>query len=107
MSHGSHKQYHARRAQFAVWRTDGSSITALQLHREVTDISSFFDWGRNSPGTAQLAVAILADLTDEDFARAHYVRFAREFLAGAPHERWSLSGDKIAEWCKCRAAVCV
>jgi len=106
MPHGSLKEYFARRTHFAVWVHDHAGPRELQIRREVVDLSPCFDWGRSSPGTAQLAVAILADLIDDDFARAHYVRFAREFLAGAPHERWSLSGDKIAEWCKCRSVVC-
>jgi hypothetical protein len=103
--HGSPKEYFARRTHFAVWVGDHAGPRQLPLAREVADLSAFFDWGRNSPGTAQLAVAILTDLIGDDFARSHYVRFAREFLAGAPHQGWSLAGSKIAEWCKCREAV--
>lgn len=104
--HGSPKEYHARNSPHAVWVSEPSGMRALQLRRDIEDYSAFFEWGRNSAGTLQLALAILADATgDSDFAKSYCIRLAREFLAGAPQERWTLSGDKIAEWCKCRKLV--
>jgi len=79
----------------------------LPTRQDLLNLSPVIDWGRNSPGTAQLALAILADAAGDDFALANYVRFAREFLAGAPRERWSLSAAKVLEWVADREAVCV
>jgi hypothetical protein len=103
---GSPKYYFARRPE-VVGYDDGRGPRELRARHDLANLSPVFDWGRSTPGTAQLAIAILADAAGDKFALAHYVRFAREFLAGAPYERWTLNGDKVAEWCKAREAVCV
>ena len=100
-------EYYARRNPLCAGVHDGKQGRVLPIRQDLLNLSPIIDWGRNVPGTAQLALAILADAAGDDFALAHYVRFAREFLAGAPCERWELSAAKVAEWCKCREAVCV
>jgi hypothetical protein len=103
----SQAEYFARRSPLIIGFDDGRGPRALRLRHDLGHFSDFADWGRNTPGTIQLALAILADAAGDKFAKEHYVRFAREFLAGAPRESWYLSAAKVAEWCKCRAAVCV
>ena len=58
-----------------------------------------FAWGYSGSGPAQLALALLADITgDGEYAARHYQRFKREFTAGIWHDRWTIHGEDLAGW---------
>lgn len=58
-----------------------------------------FDWGYGGSGPAQLALAILLDLTDgEHLAESLHQEFKSRFIAGAPKEGFHLAEDEIRNW---------
>ncbi len=57
-----------------------------------------FDWGRNTGGAAQLAVALLADATgDDETALEWYQHFKAHVLHRMPAS-WVLEINDVAEW---------
>lgn len=55
-----------------------------------------FAWGYSGSGPAQLALAILADLYDDQFALRHYMRFKFRVIAGLDKDTgWTLTEDRI------------
>lgn len=59
-----------------------------------------FEWGYGGSGPAQLALAILADLFDDETALKYYQDFKRACVSRIGSERWNLSEDAIKEWLK-------
>ena len=61
-----------------------------------------FNWGYGGSGSAQLALAILADFTgDKDFTLRHYQDFKRDFLATSrmsSASRFEIAAGEIIAW---------
>ena len=59
-----------------------------------------FQWGYSGSGPAQLALALLLDVTgDSDLASSKHQTFKRDFVAGWGNE-WQISADEIRDWLK-------
>jgi hypothetical protein len=57
-----------------------------------------FNWGYAGSGPAQLALAILLDVTgDADLAAGHFQAFKRQFVGGWG-ERWEVTEAQVREW---------
>lgn len=57
-----------------------------------------FDWGYGGSGPAQLALAILLDVTDDtEFSKRTYQRFKCEIIAHLP-DAWELERSEIENW---------
>jgi hypothetical protein len=56
------------------------------------------EWGYGGSGPAQLAVALLADAFDDEFACDHYQRFNREVVSELPEEGWTLTKQGLNTW---------
>ena len=66
--------------------------------QKVWNHSSDFNWGYGGSGPAQLALAILLDVTgDEDLASRHHQAFKREFVARW-HDCWAITTGQVQEW---------
>ena len=60
-----------------------------------------FGWGYHGPEPAQLALAILADATeDDDYATRWRQVFKREVIAGIRKDHWTILGEDIEGWVK-------
>lgn len=71
----------------------------LDLRLDLRDHSpTGFEWGYGGSGPSQLALAILADLLDDDTALKYYQDFKRGCISRIGSERWNLSEDAIKEW---------
>ena len=58
-----------------------------------------FGWGHSGRGPAQLALAILADITGNDeYAVRHHHWLKLEVIAALPWEGWKLTKSQIEEW---------
>lgn len=60
-----------------------------------------FNWGYAGSGPAQLALAILLEVTnDETIALAHYHNFEREVIAAIQSQEtnWEIKENKIIAW---------
>jgi len=58
-----------------------------------------FEWGYQGSGPAQLALALLCDVTgDNEVAQSLYQRFKFHFVAGLPKEGWAVSHELIEAW---------
>jgi hypothetical protein len=59
---------------------------------------SGFEWGYGGSGTAQLALALLADhLADDDQAVLHHQDFKRIVVAGLSYPGWTLTSAQVEE----------
>jgi hypothetical protein len=58
-----------------------------------------FEWGYGGSGPAQLALAILLDLTgDRETARDNYQDFKCQFVASWQRDRWEVAEKEIRQW---------
>lgn len=58
-----------------------------------------FNWDYGGSGPAQLALAILADVTgDDQLALRHYQSFRETCISRLHSDQWNLSSDVIKEW---------
>ena len=58
-----------------------------------------FMWGYHGSGPAQLALAILLELVDEQSARAHYQEFKRDVIAGLDtYSDFEMPMSVVLEW---------
>ena len=74
----------------------------LLPRRNLVDHSpSGFDWGYPGSGPAQLALALLADLTgDGEYALRHYQQFKSTVTAGIMPYQWVIEGEDLMGWVK-------
>lgn len=57
-----------------------------------------FNWGYGGSGPAQLALALLLDVTgDAELATSLHQQFKREFVATLDDD-WQITADRIKEW---------
>ena len=56
---------------------------------------SGFEWSYGGSGPAQLAIAILADAYDDEFACEYYQQFKREVVSELPEEGWTLTKQDL------------
>ncbi len=59
-----------------------------------------FSWGYNGSGPAQLALALLLDVTGDAAMAAHwYQRFKSSFIAKLPvHGGWTITSEGVEAW---------
>lgn len=57
-----------------------------------------FAWGYNGSGPAQLALAILADATDDDTAQQNYQPYKEEVIAHLKPGAWTITLEEVREW---------
>lgn len=87
--------------------TDGEQTWMLR-HRERHSPNGF-DWGMREPGiwgggmrrggAADLALALLREVTDARTAEAHYHDFAHDIIETIPRgHTWEMTEHQIADW---------
>jgi hypothetical protein len=59
---------------------------------------SGFEWAYGGSGPAQLAIAILANAFDDEFAYEYYQEFKREFVSELPEDGWTLTRRDLDAW---------
>lgn len=65
-----------------------------------------FAWGYSGSGAAQLALALLLELQDdEDFALREYQNLKTDIIAGLDQLKFHLHEDVIRKWIKDRKAL--
>ena len=67
-----------------------------------------FNWGYSGSGPAQLALAILLEVTDsEEIALAHYHDFEGQVIAAIPSQEtdWEIEENKIIAWLQNRGVI--
>ena len=70
----------------------------LPLRLDIWQHCGVFDWGDNSPGDAQLAVAILGDaLVDKRKARALHQAFKVEIVSKLDFHHWTLTSHDVQD----------
>ncbi len=76
---------------------DGPELLSLRL--DLAPLSpEGFDWGQSGEGTAQLALALLADALGDDAAMAYYRDFEEKVVQDLPDSSWERSLLAIQEW---------
>ena len=78
-------------------RTEVSPAPSQKLRNHSPD---GFQWGYGGSGPAQLALALLLDVTgDPGMAQAHYQDF-KFYMVASWGEEWSITSMDILEWLK-------
>jgi len=57
-----------------------------------------FEWDYRGSGPAKLAIAILADAYEDEFAGEYYQQFKREVIAELPDDGWTLTRSDLDAW---------
>lgn len=98
------KSYKGRRlgTQCQVWVLDHTGGHVLDQHpslgiRVYNPVK--FDWGHESPATAQLALALLLEHTkDPNKAEAHHQEFKEKLVMDFHRDKFELHGREIDAW---------
>lgn len=65
--------------------------------------TSGFEWGVDSGGAAQLALAMLCDfLGDDRQAIEYYQEFKRDIIAPMGRDQWQMKSEAIVQWMRTR-----
>lgn len=73
--------------------------TPLDLRLDLKNHSPMgFEWGYNGSGPKQLALAILAQLCNDDFALGAYVEFSKSSIETIDSDEWKLDGMVVRRW---------
>jgi|SRR5665213_353995 len=93
------KVYHGTRTEqgYAVVVEEDGECRALDPRFDLRSHSpSGFAWGYGGSGSAQLSLALAADvLGDDDKARKVYQRLKFKLIGGLPHEGWTLTEGRV------------
>lgn len=77
---------------------DGKAFSPARSQKVWNHSPDGFQWGYGGSGPAQLALAILLDVTnDEELSVWLHQAFKRNFVAGFG-EGWAMTSDGILEW---------
>ncbi len=72
---------------------------AKPLRHHVLHSPTGFEWGYGGSGPADLALAILADATEDlELAQELHQRFKWDVVAKLPRDRWTLFRSKVLAW---------
>lgn len=93
------KVYHGRRTEHgcAVDVEEDGERYVLPPRNDIRNHSpDGFEWSYSGSGPAQLALALAADvLQDDEKAQDIYQRLKFRIVSGLPHEGWVLTEDRI------------
>lgn len=92
------KLYHGRRSEHgcAVDVEEDGERYLLHPRRDLRNHSLEFEWGYGGSGPAQLALALAADvLQDDDKAQDVYQRLKFKLVGRLPHDGWVLTEERI------------
>lgn len=90
--------YHGRRTEHgcAVDVEEDGECYVLHPRHDLRNHSADIEWGFSGSGPAQLALALAADvLQDDDKAQDIYQRLRSKLVASLPHEGWVLTEGRI------------
>jgi hypothetical protein len=62
-----------------------------------------FDWGYGGSGPAQLALALLLEVAEEETAVELHQAFKWEVVAAFPRDRWRITTRQLCEWVRLNA----
>ena len=93
------KLYHGRRTEHgcAVDVEEDGEVYCLNLRHDLRNHSpTGLEWSYAGSGPAQLALALAADvLQDDDRAQEIYQRLKFKLIGGLPHEGWVLTEHQV------------
>lgn len=97
------KKYYGRRASHSevhVSVEEDTASTPLDPRHDIWNHSpNGFNWGYCGSGPAQLALALLADATDDAYVTVlWYQEFKRKVVAKLPHHAWVMDREFILDW---------
>jgi hypothetical protein len=79
--------------------TDGENCWPLPSRLDLKEHSTKLEWGYGMGGPAQLALAILADVTgDDDYAERHHQWFKLEIVSRFGWGGWGLRESQVWDW---------
>ena len=82
---------------------DGAELSPAASQRVRNHSPDGFNWGYRGSGPAQLALALLLDVTgDPDVADGHYQRFKEAFVSTWLGDTWTVTAAEIREWLAAR-----
>ena len=70
----------------------------LPVQSDLCSRANNFDWGHNGPASMQLSFAILFQLSDEETASKHTIKFTQEVVKQLPSRDWILSANDVLTW---------
>lgn len=104
------KTYFADREKSAnrvfVFTMDGKNKSTVELDlspsKKIMNHSpTGFEWAYAGSGPAQLALAILFDVTgDAEIAQRHHQDFKNRFIANLKVDKWTIHEDDVKQWLK-------
>jgi hypothetical protein len=79
--------------------TDGENFWPLPSRLDLKEHSTKLEWGYGMGGPAQLALAILADVTGDDaYAERHHQWFKLEIVSRFDWDEWGLRESQVWDW---------
>ena len=101
----SDRQYSGKRTEGDGGRTvvvevmDGHDVRPLPSRLDLMEQSTTLEWGYGMGGPAQLALAILADVTGDDaYAERHHQWFKLDVVSRFSWDEWGLRESQVWDW---------
>ena len=95
-----YRGYRYQEAGSLVVTKDGETLSPKPSQKVFNHSPDGFQWGYSGSGPAQLALALLLDVTgDEHSAVLLHQNFKADFVAGW-REKWEITTEQIEEWIK-------
>lgn len=86
-------------ATTAVWVHDERDVRELDPRLDLVNHSpTGFEWGYGGSGPAQLALALLADATDDEIALSRHQEFKDRSVALFPSINWVITRKEVKKW---------
>ena len=73
-------------------------MNPVDSQRLVNHSPTGFNWGYGGSGPAQLALALLLELSDKNFAKAHYGNFKWEVINKLPQTHFQVPVALVKDW---------
>ena len=87
------------KASVSVEVSDKDSSHPLSPRLDLREHSTTLEWGYGMGGPAQLALAILADVTgSDDYAERHHHWFKLEIVSKLPWNGWEIPESNVWAW---------
>lgn len=72
----------------------------LSIKSNSLNLPDSFDWGHTGPSARQLSFSILAQFSDEEFAKKYYAKFVNDIIRTLNSRDWVLTGTEVISWMK-------
>jgi len=99
-SYGGYKTHDGAGGQTVYRWTDLNNLIELKIQpsQKIRNHSTEFNWGYGGSGPAQLALAILLDVTGDPQVSQEFYQWFKEDIVSRWGQRWAITATEVLTW---------